>query len=189
VTRQEAIQALRALGIRNPSRQLLEDYMRVQQVEEWALEVPEPSSLEPQGQQQTERQVQSPNPPEHTERPHPSSNSNLEPLLRERRELVPHRGPKRAGRPRIQAPWFQALANLMADGSIPLRQALHHLGVRGLAERQIRALYRSRALTGMRRKARQRWLKQGGITPRDRRRYACKGGEPLGISPKLLRLL
>jgi hypothetical protein len=81
------------------------------------------------------------------------------------------------------------LASLMADGSIPLRQALLHLGVHGLTERQIRALYRNSALTALRQEARQKWFREGGIRPRDRRRYACKGGERLGISPKLLRLL
>jgi hypothetical protein len=188
MTEKDAQSALREMGIRNPSRQLVENYMRVQQAEEWALEVPEPISPQPQ-EQQTQQGAQSPNPAEPSHRPHPPSQSNLAPLLKDRGELVRDRGPRRAGRPRIQAPWFQALANLMADGSISLRQALHHLGVQGLDEREIRSLRRNSALTEMRRKARQNWHRQDGLTPKDRRRYACKGGLRLGISPKLLRLL
>jgi hypothetical protein len=188
MTEKDAKAALRAQGIRNPSRQLVEDYIRVQQAEEWALEVPESVSQEPQ-RQQTQQVTPSPNPAEPSHRPQASSQPNLAPLLKDRGELVRERGPRRAGRPRVLAPWFQALATLMADSSISLRQALDHLGVQGLSERQIRSLYRNSALTAMRREARQKWFREGGITPRARRRYACKGGLPLGISPQLLRLL
>jgi hypothetical protein len=178
----DAKAALRAQGIRNPSRQLVEDYMRVQQAEEWALEVPSPYDPSPAENPLRSQSVEEP-------KPHPSSESNLEPLLRKRNELQRPTGRRKAGRPRIQAPWFQAVATLMAVGSIPLRQALDHLGVQGLSERQIRSLYRNSVLKEMRQEARQNWLRQGGITPKDRRRYACKGGLPLGISRQLLRLL
>jgi|SRR5712692_10731237 len=107
MTEQDARAALQEMGIRNPSGQLVEDYIRVKQAQEWALEVPERSSVELAG--------------ERTERPHPSSESNLAPLLRDRGELVRDRGPRRAGRPRVQAPWFQAVATVMSDGT-PLRQ-------------------------------------------------------------------
>ena len=187
MTRQEAIQALRAQGIRNPSRQLIEDYIRVQQAEDWALEVPEPISQEPQGQQ-THQETPSPNADEPSQRPHPPSDSNLAPLLKDRGELVRERGPRRAGRPRVQAPWFQAVATVMSDGT-SLREALAAVGITGLTPRQIRSLYRNSTLTDMRREARQRWHRYDGIRPKDRRRYACKGGLRLGISPKLLRLL
>lgn len=69
----EAKAALRAQGIRNPSQQLVEDYMRVQQTEEWALEVPSLRSVD--GIESAEAK---PEP-----KPHPSSESNLEQLLRE----------------------------------------------------------------------------------------------------------
>jgi hypothetical protein len=184
----EARAALRAQGIRTPSRQLVEDYMRVQQAEEWPLEVPEPSSQEPQRQQQTQQEAHSPNPAEPNHRPHPSSESNLAPLLRDRGELVRDRGPRRAGRPRVQAPWFQAVATAMSDGT-PLRQALAAVGIQGLTAAQIRALYRNSVLKAMRREARQKWLREWGVRPRDRRRYACKGGERLGMSPQMLRTL
>jgi len=183
----ESKAALRAQGIRNPSRQLVEDYMRVQQAEDWALEVPEPVSQQPQ-EQQTKQEPPSPNPADTSRRPHPSSLSNLEPLLKDRGELVRERGPRRAGRPRIQAPWFQAVATFMSDGT-SLREALAAVGITGLTARQIRSLYRNSTLTEMRRKARQKWHRYDGIRPRDRRRYACKGGLPLGISRQLRRVL
>ena len=180
----EARAALRAQGIRNPSPQLVQDYMRAQQAQEWALEVPERSSVA-----LAVERSQTPNSaPERTERPHPSSESNLAPLLRDRGELVRDGGPRRAGRPRVQAPWFQAVANAMSDGT-PLRQALAAVGVHGLTARQIRSLYRNSVLKEMRREARQKWLREWGVAPTARRRHGCKGGPPLGMSPKLRRML
>jgi len=183
----DAKTALREMGIRNPSRQLVEDYIRVQQAEEWALEVPKPSSQQPQ-EQQIQQQAHSPNPAEPSHRPHPSSQSNLAPLLKDRGELAREHGPRRAGRPRVQAPWFQAVATIMSDGT-SLREALAAVGITGLTPPQIRSLYRSTVLTDMRRQARQKWLRHDGLRPRDRRRHACKGGLRLGISPQLLRIL
>lgn len=161
MTRQEAIEALRAQGIRNPSRQLVEEYMRLQQAEEWALEVPERSSVELAGERS-----QTPNSaPERTEKPHPSSESNLAPLLRDRGELVRERGPRRAGRPRVQAPWFKAVATVMADGT-PLRQALVAVGVHGLTECQIRSLYRNRAFQALYKEARRKYQSEYGVRQR-----------------------
>jgi hypothetical protein len=185
---QDAKAALRAQGITNPSKALVENWLRVQCYEEAASPPPAPRVTVVDTQPCISSSVSLEGAPL-SEAPHPSSESNLEPLLRERGEFQRPTGPRKAGRPRVEAPWFQALANLMADGSIPLRQALHHLGVQGLTERQMRALYRNSALTKMRLEARQKCLRQGGITPRDRRRYACKGGLHLGVSRQLLRLL
>jgi hypothetical protein len=184
MTEQEARSALRAQGITNPSKALIKNWLRVQRYEEAAS--PPPAPRETVGDMQP---CASSSVSLEDSVGRPSSESNLEPLLRSRGELQRLAGRRKAGRPRVQAPWFQALANLMADSSLSLRQALHHLGVQGLSERQIRALYRNSALTAMRREARQKWFREGGITPRDRRRYACKGGPRLGASPKLLRLL
>jgi hypothetical protein len=187
LTRQQALEALRAQGITNPSKSLIENWLCVQQYEETANS--------PQATGETVGDMQPCISPSvcledtTTGADRPSSESALEPLLRSRNELKRPAGPRKAGRPRVQAPWFQALATLMADGSISLRQALQHLGVQGLSERQIRSLYRNSSLTAMRHEARHEWLRQDGITPRDRRRYACKGGLRLGISPQLLRLL
>jgi hypothetical protein len=185
VTRQQAIEALRAQGITNPSKSLIENWLRVQRYEEAAS--PPPALGETVGDVQP--CVSSSESLEDATRVgRPSSESNLAPLLRDRGQLVREGGPRRAGRPRIKAPWFQAVATAMSDGT-PLRVALAAVGVQGLTERQIRSLYRNSELTAMRREARQKWLRQWGFRPKDRRRYACKGGERLGISPQLLRIL
>jgi hypothetical protein len=185
MTEQEARAALRAQGITNPSKALIKNWLRVQHYEE-ASSPEAPRVTVGDMQPCVSSSLSLENTPSGDR---PSSESNLEPLLRSRGELQRPQGRRKAGRPRIQAPWFQAVASLMADSSISLRQALLHLGVQGLSERQIRALYRNSALTAMRQEARQKWLREGGLRPRDRRRYACKGGERLGISRQLLRLL
>ena len=185
MTKSDAIEALRALGIRTPSRQLVEDYLRAQQAEEWALELPERSS---QGQHQAEQGAHSPSPSAGTERPHPSSESNLETLLGERGELQRPTGRRRAGRPCVQAPWFQAVATVMADGT-SLRQALARCGVYGLSTRQVRSLYRSRSFQALYRSARGKYQREWGRLHRRPARRACKGGDRLGPSRELLRSL
>jgi hypothetical protein len=76
----------------------------------------------------------------------------------------------------------------MSDGT-SLRQALAAVGIHGLTARQIRSLYRNSVLKAMRREARQKWLREWGVAPKARRRYACKGGFPLGMSPQMRRML
>jgi hypothetical protein len=152
----DAKAALRAQGIPDPSPQLVEDYMRVQQADEWALEVPEHGSQEPQGQQQTEQDA-----PRRIAPKRPSSKSNLAPMLRERGELARERGPRRAGRPRVEAPWFQAVATVMADGT-PLREALRLCGISGLSAQEVRALYRNRAFQILYKEARRKFLSDYG---------------------------
>jgi hypothetical protein len=163
LTRQEAIQALRAQGIRKPSRQLVKDYMRVQQAEEWALEVPSPSlkgAQEPSSP--SSAGSASPTPLR------PSSRSNLKPMLQERGELL-REHPRRAGRPRVLAPWYQAVATVMADGT-PLRQALSRCGIYGLTPKQLRNLYRNRAFRALYKEARRKWLSEDGVRLRPRRK-------------------
>jgi hypothetical protein len=179
MTESAARAALRAQGIRNPSPQLVRDWLRMQQSQEWALELPEEAPSEPASGNEASH-------PSAVERP--SSKSNLAPLLRDRGELVRDRGPRRAGRPRVQAPWFQAVATAMSDGT-PLRQALAAVGVHGLTARQIRSLYRNSVLTEMRREARQKWLREWGVHHRKPARRSCKGCFPLGMSPQLRRIL
>lgn len=178
----EARAALQAQGIRNPSPQLVSDWLRMRQSQEWALALPD-SAQEAPSEPSSRSEASHPSAVEH-----PSSKSNLAPLLRDRGELVRDRGPRRAGRPRIQAPWFQAVATAMSDGT-PLRQALAAVGISGLTARQIRSLYRNSVLKEMRREARQKWLREWGVAPKARMRYACKGGLPLGMSPQLRRIL
>lgn len=184
MTRQEAIEALRAQGITNPSKALVENWLRVQHYEEAASPPPAP--------RETARDMQpcvsSSVPLEGTTSAgRPSSESALEPMLRERGQLE-REHPRKPGRPPVRAPWFQAVATVMSDGT-PLRQALAAVGIYGLTPRQIRSLYRNRVLTEMRREARQKWLREWGVRPRARRRHGCKGGLPLGMPPQMHRIL
>ena len=134
--------------------------MRVQQLQGWALEIPEPGSQQAQAHQPTEQEAHNPNPAVPPERPHPSSESNLEPLLRSRGELVRPAGPRKAGRPRIVASFYPALARVMADQT-SLPKALRILGLH-LDKRQIRALYRSREFKEMYQEARREFLADYG---------------------------
>lgn len=176
MTRKAALEALRAQGIRNPSPQLIEDYMRVQQAEEWVLEVPSPSLRPDCAEAEPET------------RPHPASESNLEPLLRSRGELQKPAGRRKGGRPRIQAIWFPCVARAMANDT-PLRLALSICGIHGLSAKELRSLYRSRALCELRERERQKWEREGGMRYSRRTHRACKGGLPLGMSPELRRIL
>jgi hypothetical protein len=207
----DAKAALRAMGIRNPSRQLVDDYMRLQQAQEWALEVPERSSVELAGERSqtapmeasqgyagpdsTDLEAQEPQsnwplPNSAPERSggQKSSKSNLAPLLRQRGDLVRTRGPRKRGRPRVEAAFFPRLALLMSDGlSLPF--ALAAVGVRGLSKAQLRSLYRSTQLRAMREEARQKHDREWGVRHRKPARRACKGGDRLGMDWKLRRIL
>src|SRR5262245_1530117 len=156
MTRQEAIEALRSQGIRNPSGQLVKDYMRVQQAEEWALEVPslgsESAQAEPEPSSPGSAGNENPAPP----RPS-SSKSSLKPLLQASGELVRPAGRRKAGRPRVLAAWFQAVATRMADGT-SLRKALALCGIYGLTPKQIRSLYRNRAFQALYKETRRKFL-------------------------------
>lgn len=185
MTEQDAKAALRAQGITSPSKSLIENWLRVEHYEEAA---DQPTALKETVGDLQPCIIPSVSLGDTPSADRPSSESNLEPLLRERGELKRPTGRRKAGRPRMQAPWFQAVATVMSDGT-PLRQALAAVGVQGLTNRQIRALYRNSVLKEMRREARQKWLREWGVAPRSRRRYGCKGGLPLGMSPQLRRIL
>lgn len=165
MTRQEAIAALRAQGIHNPSPQLVEDYMRVQQAEDWALELPD-SAPEPPTEAAQEPSSpgsagsENPAPPRPT-----SSRSNLKPLLRERGELERPAGRRKSGRPRIVASFFPALARLMSDGT-SLRAALGKLGIYGLSAKELRSLYRNRELRKLREHERLKFQSEFGLRKR-----------------------
>ena len=119
MTEEDARAALRAQGIRNPSKALIENWLRVQQCEEAASPPPAPWETVGDMQPCISPSLSLEDAPSAGRQ---SSESNLEPLLRERGELQRPGGRRKAGRPRVQAPWFQALATLMADGSISLRR-------------------------------------------------------------------
>src|SRR5262249_9095564 len=120
----------------------------------------------------------------------PSSESALEPTLRERGQLPRPAGPRRVGRPKVIAVWFPAVASAMSDGT-PLREALSICGIHGLSPREVRALYRNRALKAMREEARQKWLREWGVRYRrpTARPKGCRGSDCLGLSRQLLRSL
>ena len=175
MNKDDARAALRAQGITNPSKGLIENWLRVHQYETAS---PPPALRETVGDMQpcVSSSVSLEDTPSVGR---PSSESALEPMLRERGELQRPAGRRTAGRPSIQAPWYQAVATVMSDGT-PLRQALAAVGVHGLTARQIRALYRNSVLKAMREEARQKWLREWGIRNRESTRRACKGRGSLG---------
>jgi hypothetical protein len=138
--------------------------MRVQQADEWALELPDSAHEAPERPTEAAQEPSTPgsaqcrNPAQ--PRP-PSSKSNLKPLLRERGELERPAGKRKAGRPPVIAPWFQAVATRMADGT-PLREALALCGIYGLTSNQIRSLYRNRAFQALYTEARRKFLSDYG---------------------------
>src|SRR6266581_5061231 len=112
--------ALRALGIPNPSASLIEHWMQANLVDEESLGAGPTLPPTP------------PQPPSHPasaetgdfrhRRPRGCSKSNLEPVLRQQGTLERPLGSRRPGRPRVVASWFPAVARTMADGT-PLREA------------------------------------------------------------------
>ncbi len=191
----EARAALRAQGITNPSKALVENWLRVQQAQEWALEVPERSQTAPIEAEQgytvpdsTQCNWPLPNSaPGHSEG-RKSSKSNLVPLLRQRGDLVRPRGPRKRGRPRVEAAFFPRLALLMSGG-LSLGTALAAVGVHGLSRAQLRSLYRNTQLREMREEARQKHDREWGVKHRKPARRACKGGDRLGMDWKFRRTL
>lgn len=177
----EARAALQQLGIEHPSNALIENYRRSQQYEVAASPY---SAMESTTETPSHTQLEAAR--AHS---HPSSESNLEPILRERGELERPAGRRKAGRPRTVAPWFACVASAMSDGSTPLRAALARCGVHGLTQKELRALYRNTALLAMRREARQKYIREWGVHRSKPARRSCKGCFPLGMSPQLRRIL
>ncbi len=165
MTEQDAKAALRAQGITSPSKSLIENWLRVQQYEEAAS--PPPPLRETVGDMQPCVSSSVSLEDTKTSVSRPSSESALEPILRERGELQRPAGRRKAGRPRVQAPWFQAVATAMSDGT-PLRQALAICGIYRLTPKQIRSLYRNRAFQALYKEARRKWLSEYGVKVRPR---------------------
>jgi len=183
MTEQDARAALRAQDIPNPSKDLIDSWLRVQEYEEAG------NPCTPEETQELDTRPENLSPVE-AEHPHSSRESRLEPMLRERGQLERPAGRRKPGRPRVLAPWFQAVARAMADGT-PLRQALSICGIYGLTPKQLRSLYRNRTFQTLYREARRKWLPELGFhhTKRTRRPKACRGADCLGFSRKLLRVL
>jgi hypothetical protein len=144
--------ALRALGIRNPTPDLVENWIRANRAEEEESELSPPTPLP------FPRPIQ-PQPQPKAEDFHPKhrrgySKSKLEPVLREVGTLVKPHGIRKPGRPRVVATWFSAVVKTMADGT-PLKDALKKHGIT-LDRHQIRALYRNSEFKRLYQEARHR---------------------------------
>jgi hypothetical protein len=132
--------ALRALGIRNPSANLIQHWIQANRAEQ---EPPPNWRTPPHPTPQDSKPSDEPAEPQNFEpkRLRGYSKSNLEPTLRVEGTLERPRGIREPGRPRVIASWFPAVTKTMADGT-PLREALKRHGIT-LDKRQIRALYRN----------------------------------------------
>jgi hypothetical protein len=147
--------ALRALGIKNPSPSLVENWIRANRAEEeqepaLAPELFSPRSVELPAQPRAEIFRQ--------RHPRGYSKSNLEPILRKQGTLERPHGIRKPGRPRIIASWFPEVAEAMADGT-SLKTALASQGI-ALTKSELRACYRSKALQVLYQDARKRYLEE-----------------------------
>ncbi len=134
--------ALRALGLRNPSPSLVENWIRANRAELEQQSALAPEFFSP-------RSVELPAAAPSTDvddfrrkRPRGYSKSNLDPVLREQGTLEKPGGVRKPGRPPVRATWFEAVARSMVGGTT-LREALQRHGIT-LDKRQIRALYRNK---------------------------------------------
>ena len=145
--------ALRALGLRNPSPSLVENWIRANRAEEEQKSALAPEFFSP-------RSVELPAQPraEIFRQKHPRgySKSNLEPVLREQGTLERPRGSRKPGRPRVIASWFPKVAETMADGT-SLKMALAMNGI-SLSKSEVRACYRNRTLQALYQEARRKFL-------------------------------
>jgi hypothetical protein len=81
--------------------------------------------------------------------------SLLEPLLSEQEAFLRQPGPRKPGRPRIVASWFEKVANTMADGtSLKAALVINRLT---LSKGEIRACYRNKTLQAMYQATRSRY--------------------------------
>lgn len=140
---------LRALGIRNPSPSLIENWIRANiavedeesaQTASFPAPRPAPTPAQPKPEDFQPK------------RPAGYSKSNLEPVLRAKSTIERPRGARKPGRPRVIASWFPAVARTMADGTT-LKEALKLHGII-LDKKQVRALYRSEEFRWMYQEAR-----------------------------------
>jgi len=151
----EAKAALRYMGI-NPTPQLIENWLRAANAEQAESELAADVETD-----SPPYRTNLPEQPEHSARPErhqpPSSKSRLEPILRDSGQLQRQPGPRKPGRPRIVARWFEKVAETMADGT-SLKMALAMNGIRHFSKSEIRACYRNKTLQAMYTEARQKYL-------------------------------
>jgi hypothetical protein len=155
VNESDAKAAFRAMGITSPSRTLIQMWLSAARAQSQVPAQPEPQpaeNLPPKGEA-----VSSPDPPATTGiASPPRGKSLLEPILREQNALPEPPKRRKAGRPRIVASWFPAVAKTMADGTT-LRVALAINGLR-LTANEMRARYRNRAFQALYQETRRRYL-------------------------------
>lgn len=138
---------LLAMGIR-PNPALVADYMRAAEAE---------SEMEISGEERAPTETLMPAPESLPVADNGrSSKSNLEPVLRETGQLERPAGPRKPGRPRIIASWFEKVAQTMADGT-SLKTALAMNGL-SLSKSEVRACYRNETLRALYTEARRRYL-------------------------------
>jgi hypothetical protein len=151
--------ALRQLGIA-PAPELIRNWIRAAEAEH-SIQADEPE-LTGEGPRATAvAQVCEPTSRRGSNRradglPQGNSPSNLEPLLLEQGTFEKTPGRRKAGRPRIIASWFPAVAQTMADGT-SLRAALA-INRLYLSKSEMRALYRNTTFKAMYQEARRRFL-------------------------------
>jgi hypothetical protein len=150
---QDARTALIAMGI-VPTRSLIEAYIKSCQAEEAekvGLASPMAATEPPTAMPHT------PAPPQHARG---YGKSLLEPVLQEHGTLEKPLGRRKAGRPRVIASWFPAVAQTMADGT-SLRTALriNHIS---LSRSEIRSCYRNTTLRALYIEARRKYFLEHG---------------------------
>ncbi len=149
--------ALRELGIENPTADLIKNWLRAEEAAQGASQAGS-APVEPSKYARAfgvSEPVIASESPEQTASPR-SSKSVLEPRLRESDAHVRPAGRKNAGRPRIIASWFPAVAQTMQDGT-SLRTALA-INRLSLSKTEMRALYRNRTFRALYQEGRRRFL-------------------------------
>ena len=146
----QARRALIELGIR-PTRQLIENWIRADEAER-LLESGDRLAVVAAFEPTDDAAEAAPD----SQHPQGYSKSNLEPILRDQGTLEKPPKKRKAGRPRIVASWFPAVAKTMADGT-SLRTALA-INRLSLSKREMRACYRNRTFQAMYHEARRRFL-------------------------------
>jgi hypothetical protein len=143
---QDARTALLGIGI-SPNGELVRNWLRANgdDEEEDAL----PTDHQPDGRAHRP-------PAADTALARPNSKSSLEPLLRESGQLERPQGPRKPGRPRIVASWFEKVAITMADGT-SLKAALVMNGLK-LSKSEVRACYRNKTFQAMYQETRRRYM-------------------------------
>jgi hypothetical protein len=129
----------RAMGIPSPSQCLVDAWLRAIEVEQQMAEAEKTPTAKAENPAANTNGGPAVSQAEPIKAP-PRGRSVLEPILRDQNALQESPRRSKAGRPRIVASWFPAVAKTMADGTA-LRMALLLNGL-SLSNLEIRRLYR-----------------------------------------------